>query len=173
MDWELIKGGAALWGALLSTWLLLVKFLETRPLITLEVIERDDWSDKSYRVRVRNASRHPIQLEKVRVLWPWNDGAIENVRLDGWEIRDVTGSAMSGRLDVFLKEDQEATIPFTLKDDVPDRLLLGIFWYRQKSFVMPTAPTLIYRTKRRLAELREHPIRVTKDELDRQKREER
>jgi hypothetical protein len=164
MDWELIKGGAALWGALLSTWLLLVKFLETRPIIVLEVV--DPYSgNKLYRLRISNVSRRPIHIAKVRILVPKRDGAIDRVTIDGWALRDVKGAAMTERLDVFLKEDQEAKINFVLNDDVPGHLLIGVFWYRHTSLVFPTMPRLIYRSKRRLLELREHPTRdLTKED---------
>jgi hypothetical protein len=156
MDWESIKGGAALWGALLSTWLLVAKFLETRPIIVLEVVEPYS-GNKLYRLRVSNVSRRPIHIASARILVPKRDGAVDRLTVDGWELRDVTTAALTDRLDVFLKEDQEAKINFVLNDDVPAHLLIGVFWYRHTSLIFPTMPRLIYRSKRRLLQLREHP----------------
>ena len=157
--WSTISSVLGVVGGVVSLWLALLRVLETRPVIVLEWAA---WTTghEGYRLRIRNMSRYPIHIGEVRKWLPLTSTTvIKHIHAGGWNTRDAVVSAHSRRLDVYVAEGAEEFLPFDLgKAELP-RLLLAVYWYRHQPVILPTFPKLLYRSKRRLDQLRAHPIK--------------
>jgi hypothetical protein len=143
----------------LSLWLAVLRLLETRPVIVLEWVVRGT-GHQEYGLRIRNTSRYPIHIGEVRKWLPWTGTTvIKHIRSDGWKTYDAVVAAQSRRLDVYIAEGEEEFLPFEVGEEELSRLLLAVYWYRHQPILLPTFPKLPYRSKRRLDQLRAHPIR--------------
>jgi hypothetical protein len=159
ITWAVLRDILAVIGAGLSLILTALRFLDTRPVMVLEWIGRLGEGMSTYRLRIRNASRYPIHIGAITVWLPWKEhSAYGSIKGGGVDLRDYLASGMSRRLDVYLAEGNELFITFAFeRPDLP-RLLLAVSWYRHQPLILPTWPKLLYRGRRQLDQLREHPI---------------
>ena len=160
MDWGTWQAAAAVWGALLSTVLLGLRFLEARPIITLEVVRSILTQTDDYRLRFLNPSKHPVMINYIKILKPSSGGVISTVYVEGWELKDLVCSSLSGRIDTLIKPETEMTVRIVFDEDHPNRLLMAVSWSRHKPLIFPTIPKLLYRGPKHLASLRQHPIPI-------------
>lgn len=158
VDWSVVKDAAAFIGAALSIILVILRFLDARPIVILERTKGQFGDGGSFRLRVRNMSKYPIHIGRVAVVLPWKQAAYDRVWVDDWELRDVVASTVYRRLDFFLGEKKEANLSFITEPEKPKLLLIAVSWYRHQPFIFPTFPKLLFRTGRQLRQLSAHPI---------------
>jgi len=105
ISWAMLRDVLAVLGSVLGVVLIVLRFLDTRPVVVLEWVEGKIGRLSNYRLRIRNTSRYPIHIGAVRIWLPWREkGAYERVWGDDWELPGIVASSMAKSLDLYIAE---------------------------------------------------------------------
>ncbi|WP_143027220.1 hypothetical protein [Rhodospira trueperi] len=155
MDFN-INTGIALWGAILSTILAVLRFLEVRPLVYVEVVRSTLTDESECRVKIYNPSAYPIIVNNIKSFKVGDNNNLHFTAED-WGLRDVVVSALDKRIDQCIPPKTEATIKISSDRRSPERLGLIVWWSRHSPVIFPSVPKLIWRTKKQMRSLEAHP----------------
>lgn len=156
MGWETV---AALWGAILSTWLAVAKYLETRPLVTFEAVAYESRGyEVVFHLTVRNPSRYPLHLISFDSVWPRD--ALKNQVMSGWETIDIVRFERDRRMTAFIGPGETREIEFKLDGDFHRHLILLVRWSLHRPIILPGVPVPIVRTAKQIAAIRTESVKI-------------